>query len=210
MAGVSTYVPGYPKEDSANPLYVEGTSPIALEANSYNIVFQVDLGNTVEVDLPLLGDVPNLNAFKVYSSYSGTINLVRSGSDEIKEGVSVTTSVSCANGVPLTVQKLFDNGAQTYYWTVTARDDPGVITKYNSGSGVATLNGSGVATVANLKVTASSLFSLTVQDTGSAPTGGLIYVSGRSNGVSFTITSTSGSGDSGVKVFYQIWESRVF
>lgn len=60
----------------------------------------------------------------------------------------------------------------------------------NSLSGVATLVG-GTVTVSNANITASSRIFLTGQNSSGTP--GDLYVSARSNGVSFTITSTSGT-----------------
>ena len=59
--------------------------------------------------------------------------------------------------------------------------------------------------VTNTNVKATSRFILTVQDGGAVPTGN-IYQSARVNGTSFTITSTAGVGDTGVQVYYQIYE----
>lgn len=68
----------------------------------------------------------------------------------------------------------------------------------NSLSGVATLVG-GTVTVSNANITASSRIFLTGQNSSGTP--GDLYVSARSNGVSFTITSTSGSDTRDVAYF---------
>ncbi len=71
-------------------------------------------------------------------------------------------------------------------------------------AGVATLDGSGNATIANANVSATSRFNLTIQDTGAVPTTS-VYVSARVVGTSFTISSIGG-GNSGVNVYWQIFE----
>ncbi len=76
----------------------------------------------------------------------------------------------------------------------------------NCMAGVATLDGTGTVVVANTQVTATTKFSLTFQDGGSIPTGS-VYQSSRVIGTSFTIKSTAGAADSGVKVYYQLWEA---
>jgi len=75
----------------------------------------------------------------------------------------------------------------------------------NTMAGVVTLDGAGVLTVANTRISGTSRITLTMQDGGSVPTGA-VYVSGRSAGVSFAIGSTSGAGNAGVKVYFQIYE----
>jgi hypothetical protein len=75
-------------------------------------------------------------------------------------------------------------------------------------AGIATLDITGNVVVSNLSVTATTKFLLTVQDSGSAPTG-FIYQSARTIGTNFTITSTAGAADVGVQVYYQLWEPAV-
>jgi hypothetical protein len=70
----------------------------------------------------------------------------------------------------------------------------------NAKQGVATLS-SGVIVVPNTSVTATSRIFLTAQDNNST---GVLRISSRTPGVSFTITS-SNSGDSGV-IAYEIFE----
>ncbi len=72
----------------------------------------------------------------------------------------------------------------------------------NAAMGAATLIG-GTVTVSNNKVTANSRIFLTAQSTGGTP--GALRVSSRVNGVSFTITSTSGADTS--KVAWEIKEN---
>ncbi len=82
----------------------------------------------------------------------------------------------------------------------------------NSMAGVVPLDGAGQAVVANSNIKATSRFTLTVQDNTGGPTvppTGNIYVSTRVVGTSFTILSTSGAADSGVIIYYQIWEQAV-
>ncbi|MCC6752067.1 MAG: hypothetical protein IT371_30725 [Deltaproteobacteria bacterium] len=75
----------------------------------------------------------------------------------------------------------------------------------NSFAGVATIGAGGNVVVANTRVSATTKFLLTVQDTGPAPTG-TIYQSARAVGASFTIASSAGAADAGVVVYYQLWE----
>jgi hypothetical protein len=70
-------------------------------------------------------------------------------------------------------------------------------------AGLATLLG-GTVVVANQNVSLVSRFNLTIQDSGIVPTSA-IYVSARSVGVSFTISSMAGNPD-GTLVYYQLWE----
>jgi hypothetical protein len=79
----------------------------------------------------------------------------------------------------------------------------------NSMAGLVALDASGQFVVLNTNIKTTSRFTLTVQDNVSGPTippSGFIYVSTRTAGTSFTITSTAGATDAGVIVYYQIWE----
>lgn len=78
----------------------------------------------------------------------------------------------------------------------------------NQMCGVAVLDGTGTAVVANTSVSATSKFQLTVQDTGPAPTGSPFQAS-RVVGTSFTIKSTAGAVDTGVNVYYQLFEPTI-
>lgn len=69
-------------------------------------------------------------------------------------------------------------------------------------AGVATTSAGGSIAVSNANVTATSRITLTIQFGGPTPTG-FVYVSARSAG---TFTITSSSGQSGIVVYYQIWE----
>jgi hypothetical protein len=75
----------------------------------------------------------------------------------------------------------------------------------NTMAGIATLDGTGTAVISNTQVTATTKFTLTIQDSGSVPTG-FVYQSSRIIGTSFTIKSVAGAADSGVQVYYQLWE----
>lgn len=75
----------------------------------------------------------------------------------------------------------------------------------NSMAGLATLDVSGHAIVLNNNVKANSRFTLTIQD-GVIPTG-IVYIFARTVGTSFEIRSTTA--DSGLIVYYQIWEQAV-
>ena len=71
-------------------------------------------------------------------------------------------------------------------------------------SGVATLGGAGSVVVANPLVLAGSRFVLTANDGGAALTGSLQQTARVAN-TSFTIASSAGAGDAGVKVYWQQW-----
>lgn len=73
----------------------------------------------------------------------------------------------------------------------------------NGMAGLTGLNASGNAVVPNTNVTATSRFTLTIQD-GVVPTAS-VYISGRTVGTSFTISSIGG-GNAGVTVYWQLWE----
>lgn len=73
----------------------------------------------------------------------------------------------------------------------------------NKMAGVATTDATGSVTINNTQVSATSRFTLTIQDTGAVPTG-FVYASARVVGTSFTITSSTAQ--PGVDVYYQIWE----
>lgn len=75
----------------------------------------------------------------------------------------------------------------------------------NTMAGLATLDAAGQAVIANTQVTATTKFNLTIQDGGSIPSG-FVYQSARVIGTSFTIKSSTGASDSGVQVYYQLWE----
>jgi len=76
----------------------------------------------------------------------------------------------------------------------------------NTMAGIATIGAGGNIVVANTRVTATTRFQLTAQDGGSVPTGSPFVVS-RVVGTSFTIQSTAGAADSGVNVYYQLFEA---
>jgi hypothetical protein len=79
----------------------------------------------------------------------------------------------------------------------------------DSMGGIAVLDAGGSAIIANTNIKTSgantSRILLTVQD-GVVPTGNM-YIFAKTNGVSFEIRSTAGAADSGVNVYYQIYES---
>jgi len=75
----------------------------------------------------------------------------------------------------------------------------------NTMAGVAVLGAAGTVVVANTRVTATTKFNLTAQDGGSLLTGSL-QQSARVAATSFTIRSTAGAADAGVRVYYQLFE----
>lgn len=78
----------------------------------------------------------------------------------------------------------------------------------NKSAGVAILDVTGTAVIANTSVSATTKFHLTAQDTGPAPTGSM-YQSARVVGTNFTIKSTAGAADAGVQVYYTLFEPTV-
>ena len=74
-------------------------------------------------------------------------------------------------------------------------------------AGLAVTGVGGTIVVPNSRVTATSKFTLSIQDGGAAPTNGL-YVSARVIGTSFTIQMINPA-DVGVQVYYQLWEPTI-
>lgn len=74
-------------------------------------------------------------------------------------------------------------------------------------AGLAVTGAGGAVVVPNVRVSATSKFTLTVQDGGTVPTNGL-YVSARVVGTSFTIQMINPA-DVGVQVYYQLWEPTI-
>lgn len=91
-------------------------------------------------------------------------------------------------------------------FAVTSEGIQRVRESVNSMAGLAVLDGAGQLVIANTNVKATTRFTLTVQDGGSVPSGSLIYQSARTIGTNFTITSKGGALDSGVQVYYQLYE----
>ena len=75
----------------------------------------------------------------------------------------------------------------------------------NTMAGIAILDSSGNNTILNTQITTTTKINLTIQDGGSVPTG-FVYVISRVIGTSFSISSSTGPGNSGVYVYYQLWE----
>ncbi len=73
----------------------------------------------------------------------------------------------------------------------------------NTMAGLAITGAGGTVVVSNTRVTATTKFTLTIQDGGAAPTNG-VYVSARVVGTSFTIQMINA--DVGVQIYYQLWE----
>lgn len=199
-----SYIPGWPTVSSPSPMYVQGTDSVDYDPTSFTMIQQVDLGNTVPVVMFLVEEAPG-NLHRAVSSYSGTIVISGTGPDLFKEGVTFTSTVTVTNGETLTLQKQLDG--ETYYWVVVSRNEG--IKQTQRDSGTATLDSTGSVVVLNSNVTPSTHFALTIQDTGSVPTNA-VYVSARSVGTSFTISSIGGSSDAGVVVFYHLWENFVY
>lgn len=77
----------------------------------------------------------------------------------------------------------------------------------NTMAGLAVTGAGGTVVVSNTRVSATTKFTLTVQDGGAAPTNGL-YVSARVVGTSFTIQMINPA-DVGVQIYYQLWEPTI-
>jgi hypothetical protein len=76
----------------------------------------------------------------------------------------------------------------------------------NKMAGIAILDATGTAVIANTRVKATTKFNLSIQEgTGVVPTG-TVYQSSRIVGTSFTIKSNAGAADASVQVYYQLWE----
>lgn len=74
-------------------------------------------------------------------------------------------------------------------------------------AGLAVSGAGGTIVVPNVRVKATTKFTLTVQDGGVAPTNGQ-YVSARVVGTSFTIQMINPA-DVGVQIYYQLWEPTI-
>lgn len=174
--------------------------------------------------------VPGVTGFKSRGTNIGDLAKVVAGDilwgataigvadDNASIGIGSTIRIIVsANGVPagqtwvatdyeLTLQPLAGpiNGRKQAFY-VTSEGIIRVREGANHMAGVATLDGTGTAVVSNTQVSATTKFQLTIQDSGSVPTGS-IYQSARSVGASFTIKSTAGAADSGVQVYYQLFE----
>jgi hypothetical protein len=79
---------------------------------------------------------------------------------------------------------------------------------YPPAAGIAELDGAGQVVVPNVNVKAGSRFQLTIQDGGTTPPTGFVYMAGRVNGTSFTIQSSAGAADAGVQVYWQMFEPQ--
>jgi hypothetical protein len=77
----------------------------------------------------------------------------------------------------------------------------------NTMAGLAVTGVGGSIVVNNARVSATTKFTLTIQDGGTAPTNGL-YVSARVVGTSFTIQMINPA-DVGVQIYYQLWEPTI-
>jgi hypothetical protein len=74
-------------------------------------------------------------------------------------------------------------------------------------AGLAVTGAGGTVVVPNVRVKATTKFTLTIQDGGVAPTNG-VYVSARVVGTSFTIQMINPV-DVGVQIYYQLWEPTI-
>lgn len=74
-------------------------------------------------------------------------------------------------------------------------------------AGLAVTGAGGTIVVPNVRVKATTKFTLTIQDGGVAPTNG-VYVSARVVGTSFTIQMINPA-DVGVQIYYQLWEPTI-
>lgn len=199
-----SFVPGYPKYPPPVPFYIIGTGDQYYDANTYSLFQQVDLGNSANLMLTPLDEIPNFSTYRVLASYDGTVVITCQGNDMINNNETLTTTLTISNRQTVTLQKLEFNS--TFYYEVVSTDEGIPQQMWDSGS--ATLNSSGSIVVNSNNVTPSAHITLTVQD-GVVPTGS-VYISARTVGTSFTIASTGGSSDENVVVAFQIWEDYVY
>lgn len=119
------------------------------------------------------------------------------------------TSVPAASGwigTEFEVQLVPDEGpanGRRRSFAVSPAGIPRFRESVNSASGVATTGVGGTVVVASTRITASTRIALTMQDGGVVPTGA-VWVSARTPGTDFTISSVTG--DVGVKVYWQLME----
>jgi len=161
-----------------------------------------------------IGDLAKVIAGDVLAG----ITAIGVADDNASIGIASTIRVLVpAGGVPagqnwvatdyeLTLQPLGGpiNGCKQAFY-VTSEGILRVKESANCMAGVAVLDGTGTIVVGNTNVTATTKFNLTAQDGGNPPTG-VIYQSARVVGTSFTIKSAAGAADTGVAVYYQLWE----
>ena len=77
----------------------------------------------------------------------------------------------------------------------------------NPVSGITSLDSTGHAVVLNPLVNLNTRFVLTIQDGGPVIPTGTIFVGFRSINNGFGISSSAGSADAGIIVYYQLWQS---
>lgn len=144
-----------------------------------------------------IGVTANLN-IPISSQISINVSTVPAGQSYVSTDyeLQLVSLSGPANG-RRTVYKTTSEGVQQLLETTSAGSHVTVP------SGLITLGAAGTVTVANTRLAANARIILTVQP-GPAPAG-KIYVSNITATTSFTVTSTAGAGDAGVKVYYQIY-----
>jgi hypothetical protein len=204
----------------------------ALHGSNSGIQYSTTFSNRAQIRMNQYGNntgVPGISTFKSRGATIGSLAPVQPGdvlfrdtavgvTDNLSIPLSGLISINVApNGVPagqgwistdyqLQLVPLAGpaNGRKEAF-RVTGEGILHIKEQANAMAGVATLDAAGQAVVANTQVTATSRISLTIQDGGTVPTG-FTYLASRSVGTSFTIQSSAGAADNGVKVYYQIWE----
>lgn len=173
--------------------------------------------------------VPGISTFKSRGTTIGSLAPVQPGdvifrdtavgvTDNLSIPLSGLISITVApNGVPVgqgwiatdyDIQLVPLNGpanGRKQVFRITSEGIFHIRETANTMAGIATLGASGSVTVSNTQITTTSRITLTIQDGGTIPSG-FVYVSNRVVGTSFDITSNAGTIDSGVLVYYQIWE----
>jgi hypothetical protein len=170
------------------------------------IVTNIGGGNVNLLSCLIFGDINVSGGATLYSVntqlYGGIFKLV--GNCTLK---TLSTLNPFAGYVDGTVDI---SGTPTWYTDEASNEGyTGIVNKKiitDSDSGVVILDPTGNIVVLNTNITSTTRFTLTVQDGGAVPSGGLIYQSARIIGTSFTITSTAGASDAGVQVYYQLYE----
>lgn len=204
----------------------------ALHGSNSGIQYATTFSSRAQIRMNQYGNnsgVPGISTFKSRGTTIGSLAPVQPGdvifrdtavgvTDNLSVPLSGLISINVApNGVPagqgwiatdyqlqLTPLAGPANGRKEAF-RITSEGILHIKEQANAMAGVATLNGAGQAVVANTQITATSRIMLTVQDGGTVPTG-FPYLSARSIGTSFTITSSAGAADSGAIIYYQIWE----
>lgn len=145
----------------------------------------------------IINDGATVSAVNVFI-LGGTFKL--NGNSSLKTLSTINPSSGYVDGTPN------GSGTPTWYTDYSSNEDyTGTLNKTGFIDGLALLDVTGQVIIPNINVTANTKFILSIQDGGSIPTGS-IYQSARNVGIDFTVKSTAGAADSGVQVYYQLFE----